>query len=155
MIHDVLITIQGFSFSIDFFVSDLHGFDLVLGVVWLATLGPSTTDYVKRLFEFNISRQCICWLGNPVSFPTQINMTTLRHFTQTDVISYLLRLDLHSTSTTTLPGYPQDLCLLLQSYDDVFKSSKSLPPSRPRDHRIPLLPGANPINVLPYRYPYF
>lgn len=115
-------------FSTNFFVIDLHGSDLVLVVVWLAILGPSTTDYVNRLFDFNISGQRICWVGDPVSSSTQINMSTIRRFSQIDAISYLLRLDFHSTSTTSLPDYPQDLSLLLQSYDDVFKSPESLNP---------------------------
>lgn len=30
-----------------------------------------------------------------------------------------------------------------------------MPPKRPFDHRIHLLPGSKPVNVRPYRYPYF
>nr|GEV26650.1 putative mitochondrial protein [Tanacetum cinerariifolium] len=38
-------------------------------------------------------------------------------------------------------------------FADVFVVLKELPPSRPCDHRIPLLEGTNPINIIPYRHP--
>ena len=48
----VLLTIQGCDLTIDFYVLQLHGADIVLEVSWLATLGPIVTDYVKLKFEF-------------------------------------------------------------------------------------------------------
>lgn len=44
--------------------------------------------------------------------------------------------------------------VLLEQYLDLFQEPKGLPPSRGVfDHRIPLQPGANPVNIIPYRYP--
>jgi hypothetical protein len=43
---------------------------------------------------------------------------------------------------------------LLNNYLTVFKQPHGLPPSRPHDHRIPLLPNTSPVNVKPYRYPH-
>lgn len=42
---------------------------------------------------------------------------------------------------------------LLASYDDVFAEPQGLPPARPCDHRIHLLPNTTPVAVRPYRYP--
>nr|GEW98703.1 nodulin MtN21 /EamA-like transporter family protein [Tanacetum cinerariifolium] len=42
---------------------------------------------------------------------------------------------------------------VVEEFADVFALPKELPPSRPCDHRIPLLEGTNPINVKPYRHP--
>lgn len=106
VIHVVCITIQGYSFSTTFFVIDLHNLDLVLGVYWLATLWPSLSDYIKCTFEFTISGQHIRWVGDPISSLAQINVSILRRFSQTNSISYVLRLDLHSTNTTYLSEYP-------------------------------------------------
>ncbi|KAF3615047.1 hypothetical protein FXO38_23541 [Capsicum annuum] len=62
VIRDLSITIQGHTVSTDFFVIDLHGSDLVLGVIWLATLGPIVTDYAQRLFQFDFQGKCVsCW----------------------------------------------------------------------------------------------
>ena len=41
---------------------------------------------------------------------------------------------------------------LLQEFEDVFSKPTTLPPSRPYDHTIPLLPDAVPVNTKPYRY---
>lgn len=41
-----------------------------------------------------------------------------------------------------------------QQYEEIFSEPKSLPPSRARDHRIPLKPGTVPPNVRPYGYAY-
>jgi hypothetical protein len=41
---------------------------------------------------------------------------------------------------------------VLDEYHDVFSEPTELPPSRPYDHHIPLIPGVVPMNSKPYRY---
>jgi hypothetical protein len=41
---------------------------------------------------------------------------------------------------------------LLQNYADVFATKVEFPPPRSCSHSIPLVPGARPVNVKPYRY---
>jgi hypothetical protein len=45
------------------------------------------------------------------------------------------------------------LQLLLAKSADVFAEPSGLPPPRPFDHRIHLLPSTPPVAVRPYRYP--
>jgi hypothetical protein len=40
----------------------------------------------------------------------------------------------------------------LDSHTKVFEDPATLPPSRAFDHKTPLLPGAPPVNVKPYKY---
>ncbi|KAK9706599.1 hypothetical protein RND81_07G138000 [Saponaria officinalis] len=43
---------------------------------------------------------------------------------------------------------------LLQKYSTIFLEPKSLSPLRGHfDHKIPLIPGAIPVSIRPYRYP--
>lgn len=56
-----------------------------------------------------------------------------------------------STEKVTNP----DLIPILDKFSNVFLKPQRLPPSRSQDHAIHLNPGAEPINVKPYRYPYF
>ena len=49
---------------------------------------------------------------------------------------------------------PLDLQQILDQYACVFVEPVGFPPSRPEDHRIPLLPGSVPPNIRPYRYPF-
>jgi len=47
----------------------------------------------------------------------------------------------------------QDFLTLLNQYPAVFSIPKGLPPNRPLNHKITLLPQSTPVNVKPYRYP--
>ncbi|KAD6454212.1 hypothetical protein E3N88_08918 [Mikania micrantha] len=60
----VELLIQGHSIVVDFYVLPLQGWDMVLGVSWLATLGPVITDYSKSLFEFSLNRLPVKWQGD-------------------------------------------------------------------------------------------
>lgn len=52
---------------------------------------------------------------------------------------------------TELP-VPGAVAELLKEYDHLFAEPRGLPPQRAFDHTIPLLPGAKPVNIIPYRY---
>jgi hypothetical protein len=52
-------------------------------------------------------------------------------------------------ATIEIPAAVQQL---IQQYNTLFQEPTSLPPHRKYDHQIPLLPGATPVNVKPYRY---
>ena len=47
---------------------------------------------------------------------------------------------------------PQGMQAVLREFEDVFKEPTKLPPHREQDHRIPLVEGAKPVNIRPYRY---
>ena len=42
---------------------------------------------------------------------------------------------------------------ILQEFESVFAPPTCYPPTWPFDHAIPLIPGALPMQVRPYRYP--
>jgi hypothetical protein len=47
---------------------------------------------------------------------------------------------------------PYEIEVLLKEHEECFATPKGLPPSRAFDHKIPLMAGAQPVNVKPYRY---
>ena len=48
---------------------------------------------------------------------------------------------------------PAPISQLIDEFSDLFHPPTSLPPSRACNHEIPLLPGAQPVFIRPYRYP--
>jgi hypothetical protein len=48
-----------------------------------------------------------------------------------------------------------ELQVLVGKYKDVFVVPSVLPPPRPSDHNIPLIPGSATVNYQPYRYSPF
>jgi hypothetical protein len=47
---------------------------------------------------------------------------------------------------------PPHIQYMITRNSELFKTPTELPPSREFDHHIPLVPGAHPVNVKPYRY---
>ncbi|KAK1551888.1 hypothetical protein Q3G72_006650 [Acer saccharum] len=43
------------------------------------------------------------------------------------------------------------LRVLLENHANLFTELKGLPPSKDKDHRIPMMAGSGPVNVRPYR----
>jgi hypothetical protein len=55
-----------------------------------------------------------------------------------------------SAETTKLPP---EIAIVLDEFALVFEAPSQLPPQRSFDHVIPLVPGAKPVHIRPYRYP--
>jgi hypothetical protein len=51
----------------------------------------------------------------------------------------------------TKASHPPDVQQLLDEFIAVFQEPSGLPPSRQYDHHIPLIPGAWPVSMRPYR----
>uniref|UniRef100_A0A453NIM5 Reverse transcriptase domain-containing protein n=1 Tax=Aegilops tauschii subsp. strangulata TaxID=200361 RepID=A0A453NIM5_AEGTS len=47
---------------------------------------------------------------------------------------------------------PEPIQQLLSEFSEVFGEPQGLPPRRACDHCIPLIPGAQPVNIRPYRH---
>jgi len=58
-------------------------------------------------------------------------------------------------STTQPNSHPSKIAQLLSNFSHVFNPLTSLPPKRSHDHQIMSQPNAQPVNVRPYKYPYY
>ncbi|XP_066311353.1 uncharacterized protein [Miscanthus floridulus] len=112
-------------FSIDCVALDLGGFDLVLSVQWLCSLGPIVWDFDALSMAFWYQGRAHIWTG---------------------LGSKVLVAHAIADPRTILEK-------LLLSYVDIFKEPHRLPPSRRHDHCIHLIPGSPTVAVWPYRYP--
>jgi hypothetical protein len=113
-------------FVIDLFVIPLDGYDAVLGVHWLRTLGPILWDFAQARMTCWRDDHRVVWQGSVGRTITPVA---------------------HSLEATDI------LSLLLEEFSDIFATPTRLPPTCRFNHRIHLLPGKTPIAVRPYRYP--
>ncbi|KAK8957587.1 hypothetical protein KSP39_PZI000335 [Platanthera zijinensis] len=153
------LTIQKHNFSSNLFVLDLYGSDIVLGMVWLESLGNVTTNYRDKHMSFQHTNQTICLQGiqpivtNPIT-PSQINKLVSQDSISSSVSCFFS----HQTENQVLPiqetDHP-DLTTLLSNFKDVFQKPTGLPPSRDCDHKIPLQTPGTIIKVRPYCYPHY
>ncbi|XP_071685220.1 uncharacterized protein [Lolium perenne] len=122
--RNLVLTVGLEEFWVDCYTLALGGIDIVLGVQWLRSLGPIYWDFTKLAMTFWHEDHHVTLLGEA------------------------------STGARAASCDGQDLlAALLEDFAFLFAEPQGLPPSRPCDHRIHLLPGATPAVVRPYRYP--
>ncbi|KAL4282483.1 hypothetical protein GQ457_16G010960 [Hibiscus cannabinus] len=155
VVKQVPLVIQDHKILVDFYVLPLQGWDMVLGISWLATLGSVITNYATSQFEFTLNGQRIFWQGDTTPVTHPIHFNALRRLHQTHAISEFYRLELISQVEDTSRPCRPEMTTLLDEFIDVFQQPHGLPPNRPQDHGISLLPNSVSVNVRPYRYPHF
>ncbi|KAD6119714.1 hypothetical protein E3N88_10985 [Mikania micrantha] len=104
----VELNIQKSTVIVDLYVLPLQGWDLVLGVSWLSTLGPVITNYAAATFEFVLNGTKILWQGDTTSTIQPIQFNGLRRLAQTDAITYYVHLRL-MTEDPPLLQCPDDI----------------------------------------------
>ncbi|XP_058753077.1 uncharacterized protein LOC131626262 [Vicia villosa] len=164
--NNVQIFLQNKPFTLPFYLLPIEGADIVLGMAWLRTLGPIQADFSIPSLTFQHQNTPLTLTGDPSSTPTNTTFHQLRQLIHTDAIAsfhLLLMEPIQQPPQTNEPNIstpsnqnplPLPLTTLLTKFQSIFQQPKGLPPSRPHDHHITLLPNTPPINVKPYRYPH-
>ncbi|MBV9302357.1 MAG: retroviral-like aspartic protease family protein, partial [Acidobacteriaceae bacterium] len=143
--NQVPVCIDSLIMQVDLYPFNLPGIDVVLGIQWLRCLGEICHDWDKLTMKFSWNNTTHCFQGIR-QHEGHVTSTTSSPGT-------LYALLLQSVTTEISADIPPRYRPLLHRFPTVFGPIKSLPPNRPHDHRIPLLLGAPPANVRPYRYP--
>lgn len=160
--HEVTLLVQSHSFNLDLFVLDIEGADVVLGIQWLATLGPILTNYATLTMEFCLQGQQIKLCGDDAVLAHPLSPAGFNKLVTSGGVSscYMCLQAIPTTTKTSSAGknateQPPFLGKLLDEFQEVFAEPINLPPSRSVDHCIPLHPHTEAVNVRPYRYPHF
>ncbi|XP_068641881.1 uncharacterized protein [Aristolochia californica] len=125
----VTISIASTSFNAEFFVIPLAGFDMVLGIKWLQTLGPILLDFSFLTMSFYLAGSRLLLQGCQVDRAHRIH--TLQTLEQ-----------------------PTSTIVDLVEFSDLFQEPSGLPTLRHCDHMICLKPGSKVVVVRPYHYPH-
>jgi hypothetical protein len=124
----------GHTFRTDFMVLPLQHYDGIIGMDWLSARGTMNINWEQKWLSFDYNQLPVFLQGEP---PEQFTCTLVE----------LQLIQQHSPAPA-----PPEIHALLKSFAEVFEKPVSLPPRRACDHKIPLIEGARPVKIRPYRY---
>ena len=150
-------TVQNHQLLASLKVLPLGGFDVIVGMDWLEAFNPAI-DWINKTVTLQSETGPIQLQGHKFSASNcpQISSEEL-HFMcvqgEVDHLVYVCSKDAKPVQKgAESPDPPVEIQHLLDEFSDVFAAPQGLPPNRACDHRIPLLPGAQPISIRPYRH---
>ncbi|KAI3705715.1 hypothetical protein L1987_75956 [Smallanthus sonchifolius] len=154
---DISLQLANTPFFIPLFMLPIEGADVVLGVAWLSTLGKITADFSVPSISFTHGNSQITLTGEPMS--TSSSSSTIHSLIQKDAIASMFTIIFQHHPTTHAQektNHPDNhIQTLLHTYSHIFETPTTLPPKRVHDHHIHVQPNTQPVNVRPYRYPYY
>ena len=127
-------SVQGYTFSTDLKLLPLSSYDMILGLDWLASLSPMQVHWAQKWLSIPYEGSTVVLFGDAPVLP---------------IGSVLQLCQVQDLTELTVPSAVQ---ALLSEFASLFEPVSGLPPRRPCDHSIPLIPGAQPVFVRPYRY---
>lgn len=124
---------QGYQFSDDFRVLPLQSYDGIIGLDWLAKHSPMITHWAQQWVAFSHGNELVVLHGEGQPGPTHA------------------MIELHVVKQHEDTTHTAGIQSLLDEFSSVFDTPSGLPPQRQYDHHIPLIPGARPVSMRPYR----
>lgn len=153
----VPLSCQGCTMSIDLLLLPIEGCQVVLGAQWMRELEDVTLNFKKMQVKFHHMGKPHVWQGITTDDTKIVNEKTIAKESQQGQLTsmlYCTQTNIHLDSNPIAP-LPPDLQQLLGQYSKVTQPQLSLPPHRAHDHKIPLIPGAKPVCIRPYRHSHF
>lgn len=144
------VLIQGMEIQDNFFVFELGGVDMVLGMEWLSSLA----NFKDLIIKIPMGNRYHILKGEAELQRAPASLKSIMKAMQDEGQGYLLEYQTlqEEKQQEVRPKWLEEI---LTSYTEVFKEPQGLPPSRRHDHAIVLKEGANIPNLRPYRYPHY
>jgi hypothetical protein len=145
---------QGATFSSNFKVLLLGGYDVIIGMDWLQSHNPMGLDWLGKRMAFWDNGKMIILTGirSKTDSCKQVDTRVLINMLQQAMVANVIQVQQLEATEDTPMAVPPEIDAILIEFAQVFAKPDGLPPSHPFDHSIPLVPGAKPVNVRPYRY---
>lgn len=143
---------QGSEFTTDLKILALGTYDTILGMNWLEQYSPMTVDWCHKGIDIPTPTGTVCLRGHEATSSTclVINTLQLQNLRKEGAIShvvYLTAAQIAEAATCDVPVCVQEV---VEEFSELFGEPVDLPPRRECDHRIPLIPGAQLVNIRPY-----
>ncbi|KAK1695873.1 hypothetical protein QYE76_012570 [Lolium multiflorum] len=135
-VTDMKWSTHGCEFVDSFRVLDLRSYDGIVGLDWLAKHSPMLTHWEEQWIAIVYAGTWTVLYGGGDN--QQANAVVELQF-------------VHDNIQPEQELFNEDIQSLLDQFEKVFAEPTGLPPRRQYDHQIPLIPGARPVSVRPYR----
>jgi len=168
IIENLQWSIQGHVFNSEVGVLPLQCYNMILGEDWLESCRPMWVHWKNKVMKFTNQGKRITLYGvkQHNASCTPINAGKLKGLMRRNVVACCLQLKMQLNQQTTseedshvylvsdidVPEVVPEVQAVLHKYSHLFQEPSSLPPARKCDHPIELIPGAQLVNVRPYRY---
>ncbi|KAL4309278.1 hypothetical protein GQ457_01G012100 [Hibiscus cannabinus] len=144
---------QNHQFEHDFSVLSMGGCDMVLGVDWMRRYSPVSMDFNLMTLSFQKEGELINLKGGLKS--ASIKLISAEKFQKLAEKEIGLMGEIYLLHTEGVESEVRaELLPILDKFQDVFSTSKEMPPERNQDHAIVLKEGTQPVNLRPYRFPH-
>ncbi|XP_078167208.1 uncharacterized protein LOC144561976 [Carex rostrata] len=158
MCKGVEFTIQGQLFSANLRVLEHNGYDIILGVDWIARLGTLKMNLEEGMFQIKRDGKKIRLVSEGVKAEVhvcegEIDVTKEKKKGNHVIYAQLFKLEGVEDKQSSDPD--PLLQKIMHKYNSVFEEPQSLPPRRWVDHKIELKPGSQPFSQRPYRFSHF
>lgn len=156
--------VQGHTFTHSVHVLTLGCYDMILGADWLDIHSPMWVHWRKKVMRFTHNKKRVTLRGIQTKSISckQIKVAKLKGLLKRNSVEQLVVIQpvpdssvasLSDTNkTTVVQAVPPEVQTVIHEFRHLFQEPSTLPPKRSHDHQIPLVPGAQPFKVRPYRY---
>lgn len=151
---------RGVEIEDKFYLFELGGIDVILGIEWLTKLKGITLDWGKSTMTFQQPRKKITIRGDPTLERRVVKPEHLLKLSEVNSRALVWSLEGKEANRENdeekglTKEQKEDMERLLGQYTGVFQEPQGLPPNREERHQITLKGGADTVNVRPYRYPH-
>jgi hypothetical protein len=127
----------------DLRVLPLPYYDMIIGMDWLEVHIPMRIDWKNKWISITQNASTVLLHGLQPAIP---------ELSVIEVMFVSEQLENGDSLCFSQCDLPVPFQQLLDSYEHLFAEPSTLPPSRSCDHIIPLIEGAQLVNVRPYRF---
>ncbi|XP_058727193.1 uncharacterized protein LOC131598628 [Vicia villosa] len=153
--HQLTLDIQGLTIQQDFYVFELGGVDIVLGMEWLAQLGEIRANFGDLLLKVPTPTGTHIIQGDPTLSRASASIKSMYKALSNQGEGFMITYHMISEAEDPHAATTPWIRPVLEDYPEVFTELQGLLPQRTHDYAIILQEGAAIPKLRPYRYRHY